>query len=109
MTARYLCSHIVHIRREDPNLNPEPAVLEQIDEQTAVIGSETDYPVEVPIVIEAQNLAAPAQVVVTRERETDFEIIAQFSQGYRWTREAWTPNHLLEVTPRRKAKGASGR
>ena len=59
--------------------------------------------------IEAQNLAAPAQVVVTRERETDFEIIAQFFTGLPLDARSWTPNHLLEVTPRRKAKGASGR
>jgi len=104
---RYLCSHLVQIRLEDHTLSPQAAVLEQIDEETAIFGSETDYPVEIGIVIDAEGLAAPARVVVTRERETDFEIIAQFTQGYRWNKQAWTPDHLLEVTPKHKAKGAA--
>ena len=104
---RYLCSHLVNIRLEDPSLAPEPAVLEQIDEETAVLSCDTDYPVLVPVVIEADELTAPAQVVVTREREADFEIVAQFTQGFRWTPESWTPDHLHEVTPKQKTKGAA--
>ena len=47
-------------------------------------------------------------VAACSQRETDYLVELRFSDGFRWTPEVWTPQHLyLPEAPKSKAKRAA--
>jgi len=107
MPFRHLCSHLVRIQIDGAHQPPLAGNLEQIDAFEAVVATEEALPTQVEVVLQAEGLAAPAYVELCRRRETDYEVVLIFRDGFRWSPELWTPDHLY--TPRRQAKAAAGR
>ncbi len=107
MPFRHLCSHLVRIRIDGAQQPAQSGNLEQIDAFEAVVATEEAVPTQVEVVLEADGLAAPAYAELCRRREADFEVVLMFRDGYRWSPELWTPDHLY--APQRSAKAAVGR
>ncbi len=103
MAVRYLCSQLVRIWIDGSAQPARPAILEQIDPFEAVVALEDPLPTQVDVSLRGGPVAIPAYVELCRRRETDYEAVLVFRDGYRWSPELWTPDHLLPVAAKTRA------
>ena len=102
--GRVLCSHLVRLRVDGSEREPEWANLEEIDAFGAVLAAQRLWPTQVEVRIEADGFSAPAYVQACRARESDFALTVEFLTGFRWSEELWKPDHAY--TPPARAKRA---
>ncbi|MBI1353041.1 MAG: hypothetical protein GC160_01760 [Acidobacteria bacterium] len=106
MPNRHLCSHLLEIFIEGQSQLPGVVNLEQIGPNDAIVASEQALPTHAEVILRTEGFTAPASVEVCFRRETDYEALLVFRDGFRWSAEAWTPDHLFRVE--QIAKGAAG-
>ena len=103
MAVRYLCSHLVRVLIDGSTQPGRTANLEQIDPFEAVVALEEPLPTQVEVSLRSGAVAIPAYVDLCRRRETDYEAVLVFRDGYRWSPELWAPDHLLSVGAKTRA------
>jgi hypothetical protein len=105
----FLCSQLVCLRPKDGGHPPETALLEEIASSSVVLSGVRKYHPGEVLILSADGIEAEVSVVACEDRGDGFALSGTFGQGYRWSPEAWTPAHLLELkgAPKAKAAGAS--
>jgi hypothetical protein len=105
----FLCSQLVRLRPKDRGHPPETVLLEEITPGSVVLSGARNYQPGERLILSAEGIEAEVAVVGCESRESGFALKGTFGQGYRWSPEAWTPAHLLELksAPKAKAAGAS--
>lgn len=104
----WLCSHLVRIEREESTGPAETAVLEEIRDEGARVAVEDPYGLGRHLRVEADGFAQKTVVVACSRRETDYLMELEFTDEFRWTPDAWAPQHLyLPEVGKSKAKRAS--
>lgn len=106
MSFRHMCSHLVRVQIEGAAQAAQAGNLEQIDAYEAVVSLEEPLPTQVEVLLQAEGVSVPAYVELCRRRETEFEAVLIFRDGYKWSPEVWEPDHLYRIEGR--AKGAAG-
>ena len=88
---RYLCSHLVEVTSDGIS---QTALLEDIGPGGA--GLALDALLKAGTVVEmcAGGFRVRAEVRYGLRRETDFRAGLEFTEGFEWSREVWTPEHL---------------
>lgn len=102
--GRVLCSHLVRLCIDGSARQPEWANLEEIDAYGAVVAAQEPWPTQVVVRIRSKGFDAPGFIQSCRKRESDYVLTIEFVDGFRWSVDAWKPDHLL--APHAKAKGA---
>lgn len=106
MSFCHLCSHLVRIQIEGAQQAAQLGNLEQIDAFEALVVLEEPLPTQVEVHLQAEGISVPAYVELCRRRQTDFEAVLIFRDGFQWSPEVWKPDHLYRLE--NKAKGAAG-
>lgn len=105
----FLCSQLVRLRPKDRGHPPETVLLEEISPGSVVLSGVRNYRPGETLILSADGIEAEVSVAGCESREGGFALKGTFAQGYRWSPQAWTPAHLLELkdAPKAKAAGAS--
>jgi len=97
---RWLCSHLMEL--VDASGSSVTVNLENIGPGGAGIVSEEPLEPGDRLRIRADGFDALVSVAFCNVRENDFAAGLRFENGFRWSPEAWTPDHLY--LPPRGAK-----
>jgi hypothetical protein len=104
----WLCSHLVRVILEEPAGSAETGVLEEIREDAMRVAVENRFAQGQSLDVQADGFERNALVAACSQRETDYLVELRFTDGFRWTPEVWTPEHLyLPEARKSKAKRAS--
>ncbi len=91
-SPRYLCSHVVEIRRGG---QVAAALLEDLCLEGAGVAVETWVETGEAMELVAPGLQARARVCYCRPRENDFVVGIHFDEDFRWRPDQWRPDHLF--------------
>lgn len=95
---RWLCSHLIEII--DASGNSVTVNLENIGPGGAGIASEAPLDAGEWLQIRARGLEVDVRVAFCNVRENDFAAGLRFENGFQWSPEVWTPDHLFLPPPR---------
>ena len=85
-------------------------MLEQISETGGAVASDVAFQSGTTLTLDSGTLIAPAEVVTSRRRESDYLTEFRFIDGFRWSPTRWKPDHLCSVAGRKSgARSAPAR
>jgi len=106
-SERWLCSHLLELQFDDPQLPPAVVNLEEISAEGCAASSERDYPPGTLLTFSAGDSPVRAEVVRSEQREDGCLLALQFLDGWRWRPELWRPEHLYRLPAKAQEPAAA--
>jgi hypothetical protein len=100
---------MIRVRSRDGTDPPEVLLLEEISPQGVVISGDRPILSGGCLDLSADGFESAVTITSCDVREDAYVLRCEFSEGYCWNPQLWTPAHLYEVkgVPKAKSAGAS--